>query len=316
MTQLPASELSVAQTSRPSQIHRLPRPGVHATAILIACCAIWGVGLVMVKIANSGISPFMNAALRSVCAGFIVWSIALARGVPLFSRDGTLWAGIASGVLFGLEFLALYQGLALTNVSRGTIFLHAAPFVAAYGEHLAIPDHRLDRARFAGLSLAFVGLAIAMADGFGQPGGSLAGDLLCLLGGILWGLTTVVVRATNLRSAPAEKTLLYQLVVSAPLCFAASWLLAEPGIHAPSAQVLGAFAYTVLFVVVLGYTTWFWLLRSYAAANLHAFTFLTPLFGVLAGSLVLGEPTTPLLIVALVLVGAGIYLVNKPDSSA
>lgn len=285
-----------------------------AATILVACCLIWGVGLVMVKIANAGISPIMNSALRSVAAGFILLVWSLARGVPLFRRDRTLIAGIACGTLFALEFLTLYAGLVTTDVARGIIFLHAAPFVAAYGEHLFVPGHRLTRRKVVGLAAALFGLIIALSESlFSGTRTTLTGDILCLIAGIAWGGTTVIIRATQLKSAPAEKTLLYQLAVSAMLLVTASYLLGEPGIINLSPPVLGAFAYTVIGTVVLGYTTWFWLMRTYSAASLHAFTFLTPIFGVVAGHLILGERIGWPIVGGLILVVLGIWLVNAPE---
>ena len=287
-----------------------------AAIILVACCVIWGLGLVMVKLANAGIPPFLNSALRSIAGGAILFFWARARGVSLFTRDGTLVAGLVSGLVFAIEFLALYQGLTLTQAARATVFLHCAPFIAALGEHFFIPGYRLTRTRALGLLAAFAGLAIAL--GFGVNGttqATITGDLLCLLAGIAWGAVTVVVRGSRLRNVAAEKTLLYQLAVSAPVLLAASWLFGERGITDLSPAVLGAFAYTVLAVVVIGYTTWFWLMRTYSAASLHAFTFLTPIFGALAGHLVLGEAIGTPVLIGLTLVASGIWLVNRPAAA-
>jgi drug/metabolite transporter (DMT)-like permease len=290
---------------------------LRAAAILTVCCGIWGVGLVMVKIANTGISPLLNAGLRSVFAGTILFAWCRWRGISLFARDATLAAGMFCGVLFAFEFIYLYVGLQLSPASRGTILLHCAPFVAAYGEHLFVPGHRLTRLKVAGLVAAFVGLVIAFSEGLAASGGaSLKGDLYCLLGGVFWGATTVVVRATALKAAPAEKTLLYQLAVSAVVLLVASPLIGEAGVIALTPKVLGAFAYTVLLVVVIGYTTWFWMMRTYSAASLHAFTFLSPIFGVIAAHLILGEPITPAVLAGLTLVALGIYLVNRPSAQS
>lgn len=288
-----------------------------AALVLAGCCAIWGIGLVMVKVSNVGISPVMNAGLRSVVAGILVFAWARLRGVPLFGRDGTLAIGLACGVIFAAEFLLLYAGLALTPASRGTIFLHAAPFVAAYGEHLFVPGHRLTRIKVTGLVAAFVGLLVAMGEGIlAMPLATWRGDLLCLAGGVLWGTTTVLIRTSALRRAPAEKTLLYQLTVSAVILPPAAFALGEPGIVTLSPAVVGAFLYTAVAVVFIGYTTWFWLMRSYSAASLHAFTFLTPIFGVLAGSLMLGERLSAGVVGGLALVALGIYLVNWPSRAS
>ncbi len=60
------------------------------------------------------------------------------------------------------------------------------------------------------------------------------------------------------------------------------------------------------------YLAWFWLIRHYPVGKLSAFSFLTPLFGLLAGIILLGEPASPGLILALTLVVAGLLLVNRP----
>ena len=285
-----------------------------AATILVACCAIWGLGLVMVRFANGGISPIFNSALRSIAGGIILFGWVSARRIPLFERDGTLLAGIIAGLFFALEFLALYVGLTMTQVARATIFLHSAPFFAAYGEHLFVPGHQLTRGKVIGLLAAFAGLAISLGGGIaGATQTTLTGDLLCLFGGAAWAGTTVVVRASTLRTAPAEKTLLYQLLVSAPMLLAAAWWFGEAGITKLSAAVVGGFVYTVIGTVLIGYTTWFWLMRTYSAASLHAFTFLTPIFGVLAGHLVLGEQIGLPTLAGLTLVAYGIWLVNRPE---
>lgn len=288
---------------------------LRAAAILTLCCVIWGVGLVMVKTANAGISPMFNAALRSIVGGVLLYLIARWRGVDVFQRDGTLWPGILAGLFFTLEFIGLYTGLVYTSAARGVLFLHAAPFVAAAGEHILIPGHRLSGMRVLGLVAAFGGLALAISEGLAVSGGgaTLMGDLLCLFGGIMWGMLTVVVKATPLGRIAPERSMLYQLAVSAVILMALSFAKAEAGIVSLSPAVVGAFLYTALLTVVFGYTIWMWMLRTYSAASLHSFTFLTPIFGVVAGHLMLGEPIGSWLLGGLALVAVGIYLVNRPQ---
>jgi drug/metabolite transporter (DMT)-like permease len=235
------------------------------------------------------------------------------RGIPLFERDRTLWPGLVVGVLFGAEFVIIYFGLNLTTASRGVVLFYLAPFVVAFGAHYLIPGDRLTVPKIIGLTAALGGLAVAMGEGLMAPGQpTLAGDLLSLLAAVFWGATTVVVRATSLRSASPEKTLLYQLTVSAAVLLPASFLIGEPGVTDLSPPVVAAFAYTVLAVAVVSYTAWFWLVRNYPPTRISAFTFLSPVFGVLAGNLMLGEPFTPSLAAALTLIAFGIYLVNRP----
>lgn len=284
-----------------------------AAAVLTVCCMIWGTGLVMVKFANLGLPPILNAGLRSVVAGVILLVWAWWRGINVFARDGSLLAGIAMGTCFSLEFIALYTGLEHTAASRATIFLHCAPFVAAAGEHFLVPGHRLSGVRLLGLVAAFAGMAVALGAGISEGAGTLYGDLLCLAGGVFWGLITVVFKTTRLMRIPPEKTMLLQLAVSVPILLGLSALVETRPIGPITPLVAGAFLYTVLFTVVIGYSIWSWMMQKYSAASLHAFTFLTPLFGAIAGAVLLGEQVGPLTALGLVLVAAGIWLVNRPS---
>lgn len=286
---------------------------LRAVLVLLACCACWGVGQVTIKIANTGISPVFQVALRSLLSGSLVFSWALMRGVPLFARDRSFWPGIAVGTLFAVEFALLYVGLVHTTASRGVVFLYSAPFVVACGAHFLIPGDRLTLAKSLGLVAAFVGLLVAVGEGLhGAGGATLAGDLMCLAAAVLWGATTLVVRTTALRTVPPEKTLLYQLLVSGVVLLPVSWALGERGVTDLSLPVVLSFAYHVIAVAFASFLAWFWLLRHYPPTRLAAFTFLVPVFGVIAGNMMLGELFTLSLAVALVLIAIGIALVNRP----
>jgi drug/metabolite transporter (DMT)-like permease len=307
--------MATTENATPVLRQAADRLDVRAVLVVTACCACWGVNQVAIKIANAGISPILQVGLRSLLAGALVlfWARTRARGVRLFQRDRTLWAGILAGLLFGGEFVILYLGLSLTTASRAVVLLYLAPFVVAFGAHYLIPGDRLSVAKVVGLTVALAGLAVAMGEGFAEPGQpTLAGDLLSLLAAVLWGATTVLIRATTLRSAAPEKTLLYQLAVSAIVLPPLSYLLGEPGIVDLSGPALLAFAYTFTIVAFVSYIAWFWLVRNYPPTHVSAFTFLSPVFGVMAGNLMLGEPFTPSLGVALGLIAVGIMLVNRP----
>ena len=306
--------MSVSERVAAPAFRAADRLDLRAVLVLIACCACWGVNQSAIKIANAGISPTLQVGLRSILSALLVFAWASYRGVPLLRRDRTLWPGLLAGILFAVEFLILCIGLDHTTASRGVIFLYLSPFVVAFGAHYLIPGDRLTLAKVLGLTAAFVGLAVAVGESFATPGRpTLTGDLLCLLAALIWGATTVLIRTTSLKAAAPEKTLLYQLVVSGLLLPPASVAMGEPGIMDLSPPVLLAFAYTFVIVAFVSYIAWFWLVRNYPPTRVTAFTFLSPVFGVAAGNLMLGEVLTPSLAVALVLVAFGIYLVNKPQ---
>lgn len=283
-----------------------------AMLVLVGLCAIWGLNQAAMKVGMEGVSPIMQAGLRAGGAAVLVAGWMWFRRIPLFAHDGTLWTGILSGLLFGGEFLLIFFGLAHTTASRGGVFLYLAPFVVAIGAHFLVDDEPLTRRKLAGLVAAFIGVVLAIGDdNAALPPGHLTGDLLCIGAAVMWGLTTLLVRATGLRRIAAEKTLLYQLVGSAAISLPLSLLLGEPGVFAPTPLVLGSLAFQVVIVVAISYLIWFWLMKSYPASELAAFTFLTPVFGLIFGAWMLGEPVGLKLVGALAMVAFGIVLVTR-----
>lgn len=273
----------------------------------------WGFNNVAIKLAIHDIPPLIQSSARSAIAAILVGAWAQARGIQLFKRDGTLRAEILAGVLFALEFLLIYRGLVWTTATRGVLFLYLAPFFVVIGSRWLIPGDHFHVSQWLGLLLSFVGIVIA----FGLPtpaadSRQVLGDLMLVGGAAAWAATTLTIKASALNRISAEKTLLYQLVVSAPLLGLGAIVFGERITATPSAVALGAFAYQTIYVVSITFTIWFVLVVRYSAARLSVFTFLAPLFGVAAGHLVLGEPLTPAFAVAVALVAAGLLLVNRP----
>ncbi len=283
-----------------------------AVGLLLILCASWGLQQVAIKIIAADVSPVMQAAIRSVGATLLVCAWAWSRGERVFVRDGTLWWGTAAGLLFGIEFLLIYWGLAYTNASRAVIFLYMSPFVVAVGSQLFVPGEQLNRYQFAGLGIAFAGIVVFFGESLTLPSREmLFGDTLMIVAAIFWGATTVVIKAGPLARIAPARTLLYQLSISIPILFLGSLALREPGIVNLSAIAVGSLVYQTVWVASMTFLAWFWLIRHYPAPKIASFTFLTPLFGVIAGWLVLDEPLTAALLVALALVGSGVYLVNR-----
>jgi drug/metabolite transporter (DMT)-like permease len=278
---------------------------------MVGLCFIWGFTNVFSKLAAHDMSLVMQAGLRSVLAAVLLLLWAQRRGIPVFQRDGTLAAGLVAGALFAGEFLFLFTGLAHTGASRMVVFVYLAPCFTALGLHWLVPSERLGPAQWTGIGLAFVGMALAFADGFAADRASLLGDAFGAIAAILWAATTVVIRSTRLTSASATKTLFYQLAVAAATLPIASILIGEPGVVAITPLAVANLLYQGVVVTFASYLTWFWLLTRYLAGRLAVFTFLTPLFGVAAGVVVLSEPLRPVFVGAVLLVGAGIYLVNR-----
>lgn len=305
-----------ADERRPALAPPARRPRVDATAagLMVACCAVWGIGNVAAKAALPEVPPLWQVALRCGGAAVLVALWSAWRGVPLFRRDRTLPGGLLVGLLFGLEFLCIFWGLTFTTASRMVVFLYVSPFVVALGMPFIARHESLAPVQLGGLVLAFAGVAWAFAEGFARPAAGdrqWIGDALGLAAGALWGATTLAIRATRLSTASAEKTLAYQLAVAAVLATAVALATGEAWPRDPSALAVGAVAFQVVVVTFASYLVWFWLVGRYPATQLSSFTLLTPVFGLVFGAGLLAEPVTARLLVGLGAVVAGIWLVNR-----
>lgn len=298
----------------PPDFHHTTRP-LDAVAIvaIVLLCLCWGFNQVAVKLAIHDIPPLMQGALRSFGAACIVAAWCLFRRIPLLDRDGTWLPGVIAGLAFGIEFFCVYQGLAYTTATRAVLFVYLAPFFVVLGARAFLPADRFQVWQWVGLGLSFTGMVVA----FGLPTPPLdprqtLGDILMIAGAIAWAATTLVIKASRLSDISAEKVLLYQLVISAPILGIGAWLTGEHIARVPGAVALGSLAYQTVWVGSITFVIWFALVKKFSANRLSAFSFLTPLFGVAAGHLVLGEPLTPAFAGAVALVAGGLVLVNRP----
>jgi drug/metabolite transporter (DMT)-like permease len=295
-------------TQRKTQLDAL------AVTLLVCCCFLWGLNQVAAKAAMPEVPALWHATIRSVGGALLVWGWARFRGIAIFTRDGTGPGGLLAGALFGAEFLCIFIGLQFTTASRLVVFIYISPFVVALGMPFIARAERLSKPQMAGLLLAFAGVAWAFAEGFTAPAAGprqLLGDALGVIAGVLWGATTLAIRGSALSSASAEKTLWYQLAISGVLLVAAALAVGAPLPVSLSPLAWSAMLFQVLIVTFVSYLVWFWLMRHYPATRLAAFTLLTPVFGLVLGALLLNEPITLRLVVALATVAAGIVLVNR-----
>lgn len=282
-----------------------------AVAIMLMLTFSWGLNQVAVKVSNTGYSPVFLTMARSLIGALIVFCWCRFRRIPLFERDGTLVPGIIAGLLFGGEFVLIFFGMDYTTAARGALMINTMPFWVLIGAHFWLGE-RITPMKLFGLVLAFAGVVLVFSDNLSLPNAAaLRGDILCLIAGILWGATTLVIKKSKLSDVSAEKTLLYQLAVST--VFALPLIpLAGPIVREVSMLATASLIFQAVFVVAFTYLLWFWMIRTYPAAGLASFTFLSPAFGVLGGGLLLNEPLSINIFAALALIAVGLVLVNRP----
>lgn len=278
--------------------------------VLIIFMAVLGLNQVGIKIVNDGIAPIFQAGLRSLAAGVLIFIYCLWRGSKIDTKKVVLLPGIAIGICFAIEFALLFKAIEYTTVARTSVLFYTMPFWVAIGAHYLIPDERLTKIRVLGLILASIGTAIALLGGQGNSGeASIVGDIIALLAATMWAAIALITRTTQFSSIKPEAQLFYQLAISAVILLPLS-MLGETFTNPTSLHFI-IFAAQVVFVVCIGFVAWFWVLSIYPASDMASFSFLAPLFGVLFGWVILNEELTWNILVALLLVGIGIILVNQ-----
>ena len=292
----------------------LARIDLRAGLLLVVLCACWGFQQVVIKLAaRHGLPTLTQAGLRSVLATLVLvlwvrWRHGSARW--LFAVDAVLAPGAVMGLIFAGEFVLMYWGLQYTTASRGVLFLYTAPFFVALGVQVLVPAERLDPRQAVGLLCAFIGVGVALRQGLGA-GGTILGDLMLTGAAALWGALTLMAKVNRRLSAtPPVRVLFLQLAGSAPILLAVAAVRGGFAAARPDALAWAALGYQSVLVAFITYLAWYWLILHYPATRVSAFSFLTPLFGMLSGAAVLGEPVSVAFLLALSLVGAGLYLVN------
>ena len=293
-----------------------PRRQIDAAGAfwLVALSLLLGLNQVAIKFTNEGLQPVFWAGLRSALAAVFVFAWLKFQGKSVRFELGILGAGSAAGLAFSIEFLALFVALDLTTVVRTSVLLYSMPVWLAIAAHFLIPGERLTRMKTAGLALAVSGVAVAMF-GKNSPGmnADFLGDLCALAAAIAWACIPLCTRQTKFSTVEPEMQLMWMVAVSAPV-LAASSLFFGPVVRDFQMVHVPALLFQAAAVVTGGFMLWLHMLRSYPANSVASFSFLAPVFGVFFGWLLLGESVGAELLAALVLVSAGIVLINRPAS--
>ena len=285
---------------------------LQAIILIIGCCLIWGYQQIAIQAIADEMPLLMQLTIRSIIASACVWIWMVFKGIRPFQSDRTIVPGMVAGLLFFAEFVLLYSALEYTNTSRAITFLYLAPFIVALVLPIFVPAERLNWIQSGGLFIAFGGLAFAFHDGFSSGATHfLLGDIAVIGAATAWAFTTIVVRTSALGQIQPERTLFFQLFFSSIALIGLCFVLEVPLPGHLSLKVIASLFLQSVIVAAASYLFWFWLLRHYFATKVSAFSFLTPMFGLLFGFFIAGDPINGSLIAAFISIALGIYLVNR-----
>ena len=284
----------------------LPFAAAIFTSLL---CMVFGSNAVAIKISLSGLGTFTTAGLRFSIAVLAIFLWAIMTGRSLKIKKGQLNQLLIISLIFTVQLSLLYLGLSKTNASRGTLLINLQPFFVLFLAHYFIPGDRITKKKTVGLFMGFTGMALVFFRRQGITSDIQMGDVMILLTAFIWACNTAYTKRIIDAFDPFQ-LVLYPMIFSVPLFFVAGYLWDGAMIAHGSIGVLASLLYQGLITASFGFVAWTNLLQKYGAVSLHSFIFIMPVTGVLLGGLVLGEPITINILLALCLIASGIVVVN------
>ena len=300
------------QTSSTRTTQALRRPlDMQAAGLMLIFCIALGLQQVTIKAVADEVSPPAQIALRSVIALALIVAAARLRRVALWV-PAQFGPGLIVGMGYTLEFAFVAYGLNYTYAAHMSVFLYTAPVFAAIGLHLFVAGEQLGPRQWLGVVVAFAGLVVALAPRGTVSTDILIGDGLGVLAGLSWAATTLTLRTTALSEAPSLRTVAYQLAVAAVVLLPATALMGGFTDMQLTPLAVASLSFQSLIVSFAALLLWFWLLRRYLASRIGVFAFLSPIFGVIFGVVLMGDPISINFAVGGIALLAGLLLVNAP----
>ena len=288
--------------------------GLQAGSLALLASVLWGGNGVAIKAGLGGVPPLAMAGMRFSLGILVVLGAALVARVPLGLRPGE-WRGVAGlAAIFALQIYLLNQGTHLTTASSSTVLITLYPFFVAIFAHLLMAGDRLSRVKVAGMGLSFAGVALIFAESLALAETTyLLGNVLVLFSALLLGLRQVVIKGL-VHGLHPYKVLFWQALLAVPVFVALSALIEREAVYSWHGPVVLGVLYQGLVTAGLCFILWAFLLRRHRASRLGVFGFVSPVCGVLLSALLLGEALSPALLISMVLVAAGIVVVNRDGS--
>lgn len=277
--------------------------------LVLLLCTLWGGLAVSVKIGLEGIPPILLAAMRFGVALVCVYAWTRLAKVSLHVDRGDRLIIIVPALVMVVQILFLNIGAENTSGSHTVLFMQTYPFFVAAIAHYIIPKDRLSLMKMIGLALAGAGMMLTIYDKQGGPSTSW-GDILVLSSAICLA-TQIMINKVLLRRISPVPLIFWQQVLILPV-FIVLWLSTEWQMPVSiDLKILAAVIYQGAVVAGFCFLVWIRLLQRHSATQISAFFFTTPLFGVLLSWLMLGDHVTTHLTGGLILLAAGLWVVNR-----
>ena len=271
--------------------------------------AVLGASYTMVKLGLRDLPVFGSLMLRMALATIVLVAHARWRHLPLAFRGRAAAFVAGQTAAFVLNQALLYLGLTMTTAGRAAILFNVQPFFTLILLPRFVPSERLTVRRSTGTAIAFVGVVLVLIER-GTAGGALLGDVLVLLGALAWSANTIM-NKTMPRELPTVSVIAWNVAAAVPVMGLMTLLLESRASWHFTAAAIASVVFLGVVAAAAGFVLFVWLIRTYSAARVNVFVFLSPVFGLLIAWLVLAEPISLLQAVGAFTVAAGIWVVNS-----
>lgn len=312
------------------QLSSNPTSSIPKALLLIAPFFLWGTAMVAMKGVIPYTTPFFMAGVRLVPAGILVLLVALFLKLPQ-PKTWQAWLWI---VIFALVDGAMFQGflaqgIVKTGAGLGSVMIDSQPLAVAllssllFGEVIGLWG-------WIGLSFGILGISLIGLPDFwiysvlqGNPeaielnwlGLFDNGEWLMLLASLSMAVGTVMIPFVSRYCDPIVATGWHMILGGLPL-FGLSWLQESQQWVDITVEGWLALGYATVFGSAIAYGIFFYLASKGNLTSLSALTFLTPIFALLFGTIILSEVLTPLQSCGVFLTIISIYLINQREQIA
>ena len=280
-----------------------------AAVFTMFICMLFGANAVAIKISLEGIGVFTSAGIRFGVASITIFLWANITGRSIKIKKEQILQLFVISIIFTIQLSFFYLGLSKSNASRGTLLANFQPFFTLFLAHFFIPGDRITRRKIMGILMGFAGVAFVFLEKKGVTSDFNAGDMLILTAAFLWACNAVYTKRIISAFQPFQIAL-FPMFFSVPLFFLGGMLWDHHMIAFIDAKIIGAMVYQSFVTASFGFVVWNSLLQKYGAVALHSFIFIMPITGVLLGGLILGEPITINILLAMLLIVAGILIIH------
>ncbi len=280
---------------------------LQASVLAIFLCVLFGANAVAIKFALTGLGTFTAAAIRFSIAVPAIFLWARFTHQSIRFRKGQAHQLLIVSVLFVAQISLFYMGLSKTFASRGALIVNLVPFLVLLLSHVFTRDDRITLGKLLGILMGFSGILFLFLQKRDISDELKTGDMLIFFATLLWACSGVYTKKIIQNYRPFQMVF-YPLLFAVPFLYICAFLFDKPMMNAPGGSVLAAILYQGLITGSFGFVAWNVLLQRYGAVSLHTFIFIMPVVGVLLGGLMLKEPITGNIIIALALIGTGIFV--------